>query len=97
MGMKKKIFRIDATLAAAFEAFCATRAIKQEQAAEASLFALLGMSPDQREAMFLDLETWKAKQADEPASGAGRDVARALKRRRASKAPAKRRPGRRSA
>ncbi|KKN00523.1 hypothetical protein LCGC14_1137020, partial [marine sediment metagenome] len=38
-SQKQKLFRIDANLAAIFEAWCQTRGIKQEQAAEAAAVA----------------------------------------------------------
>lgn len=99
MALKKKLFRIDATLAAAFEAWCDTRAMKQEQAAQAALFHLLSMPAQQREDLFIKLADWLANQAGEPASGrdAGAAVAAALQHRRKAKARPKRRPGRRLA
>ena len=99
MALKKKLFRIDATLAAAFEAWCQTRAMKQEQAAEAALFHLLGMTPQAREELFVELDRWLASQASEPASGrdVGAAVAAALQRRGKARARSKSRPGRRSA
>lgn len=99
MVLKKKLFRINATLSAAFEAWCRTRGMKQEQAAEAALFHLLGMSAQDREDLFVRLHQWRLNQAGEPATGrdAGAAVAAALQRRRKAKARPKRRPGRRSA
>ncbi|OPX23061.1 MAG: hypothetical protein B1H04_04175 [Planctomycetales bacterium 4484_123] len=84
MAQKQKLFRIDVTLAGAFEAFCRTRGIKQEHAAEAALFALIAMSPDERERLFVALGEWKANkeaQGGEPQDVAAA-VAAALRRRR---------------
>jgi len=99
MAIKQKIFRIDATLAAAFEAWCGTRAMKQEQAAEAALFHLIAMAPQEREDLFLALAREKAKWASEPASagGAAAAVAAALRPARKAKARPKQRRGRQSA
>jgi len=54
-AMKQKLFRIEATLAAAFEAWCNLRGMKQEHAAEAALFFLLQMPPEEREDLLLSL------------------------------------------
>jgi len=97
-SQKQKLFRIDANLAAIFEAWCQTRGIKQEQAAEAALFQLIATPAQQREDLFVALAKMKAKMASEPAtaSDVGAAVAAALARPKA-KAPAKRRQGRQSA
>jgi len=83
MAQKQKLFRIDATLAGAFEAFCRTRGIKQEHAAEAALFALIAMSPDQRERLFVALGEWKAEKEAQPSGpeDVAKAVAAALRRR----------------
>ena len=98
MAQKQKLFRIDANLAAAFEAWCKTRALKQEMAAEAALFQLLAMPPQEREDLFVSLAALKAAMERAPSSGrdVGKLVAEALDR-RSKAARARRRPGRQSA
>jgi len=98
MAQKQKLFRIDANLAAAFEAWCKTRALKQELAAEAALFQLISMPPEQREELFVSLAELKAAVESAPSGGkdVGALVAEALNRR--SQAARERRPqGRESA
>ena len=99
MAQKQKLFRIDANLAAAFEGWCKTRAIKQEQAAEAALFQLIAMAPQEREDLFVSLAELKAAMEGEPSGGrdVGAMVTTALNRRRGVEGRAKRRQGRRLA
>ena len=99
MAVKQKIFRIDATLAAGFEAWCQTRGLKQEQAAEAALFHFIEkMPPQEREDLFVSLAEWKAAVGSAPAAGAPASaVDAALRRRDKAKAPPKRQRGQRLA
>ena len=99
MTQKQKLFRIDVNLAAAFEGWCKTRAIKQEQAAEAALFQLIAMTPEKREDLFVSLAELKAAMEGEPSGGrdVGAMVKAALDRRREAEGRAKQRQGRRLA
>ena len=99
MKLKQKAFRIDQTLATAFEAWCEQKGYVQERVAEALLLWVIGTTPEQRDDLMHALAEHKARQADEPATGGavGAKVAAALRDRRRAKERSKRKPGRRSA
>ncbi|HUU21165.1 MAG TPA: hypothetical protein VM389_01390 [Phycisphaerae bacterium] len=98
MAQKQKLFRIDANLASVFESWCKTRALKQEMAAEAALFQLIAMPPEEREELFVSLAELKTTLESAPSGGkdVGKLVAEALNR-RSEATRAKRRQGRQSA
>jgi len=97
--LKQKAFRIDAALAAGFEAWCEQKGYVQERVAEALLLWVIATSPQQRDELMQGLADWKASKADEPAmaGGSGAGVAAAVRRARKSSSRPKQRRGRQSA